>query len=216
MLCLSMAYTDKDIATPHIWNRLEKPVLTPEDEGVRWWENSTMYKSSVIRDTEKVTGHDFVMYYNARGDSINPGRGAESIGMAVSDDMIHWKRFLRDPVLNHHKGITGDAVIQKIDDVYVMFYFRAYWPKGQTVVYNNFACSYDLVNWTEWDQPRLIEPSEEYDNMFAHKSFVVKWNGVVYHFYNAVTKQGDRGIAVAASKNLGKSTLSFNSEIPKE
>ena len=216
LLCISMAHTEGDIAQPHIWNRLEKPVFTPEDEDVRWWENSTMYKSSVVRDTEKLTGHNFVMYYNARGDSINPGRGAERIGMAVSDDMVNWKRFKRDPVLNHHKGITGDAVIQKIGDVYVLFFFRAYWPEGKTVVYNSFACSYDLQNWTEWDGEHLIVPSEDYDNMFAHKSFVVKWNGVVYHFYNAVNKKGDRGIAVATSKNLGKSEITFSPSVTTE
>lgn len=211
LLCIGMANTDKDITTPHIWDRLDNPVLTPIDEDVRWWENSTMYKSSVIRDTEKLTGHDFVMYYNARGDSINPARGAERIGMAVSDDMVHWERYQRDPVINHHKGISGDAYIQKIGDLYVMFYFRAYWPKGKTVVYNNFACSYDLSNWTDWEGEKLIVPSEDYDNLFAHKSFVVKWKGVVYHFYNAVNKGEDRGIAVATSVDMGKSTLTFNS-----
>jgi hypothetical protein len=45
--------------------------------------------------------------------------------------------------------------------------------------------------------------------MFAHKSFVVKHNGVVYHFYCAVNKAEQRGIAVATSKDLGKSEMNF-------
>jgi len=45
--------------------------------------------------------------------------------------------------------------------------------------------------------------------MFAHKSFVVKHNGVVYHFYCAVNKAEQRGIAIATSKDLGKSKLNF-------
>ena len=151
------------------------------------------------------------MYYNARGDSINPDRGAERISMAVSDDMVNWKRFGDKPVLNHHKGITGDAVIQKIGDVYVMFFFRAYWPDGQTVVYNSFAASYDLVHWTEWNGQHLIEPSENYDDLFAHKAYVIKVDDVVYHYYNAVDKLGNRGIALATSKDLGKSPMNFNS-----
>ncbi|MFB6320083.1 hypothetical protein [Saccharicrinis sp. FJH54] len=212
LLSISMAYTEKDPAIPHIWQTLGKPVLMPNDKDARWYDNSTMYKSFVIEDKQKLTGHQFLMYYNARGDSVNPGRGAERISMAVSDDMINWKRFGTQPMMNHHKGITGDAVFQKIDDIYVMFYFRAYWPEGQTVVYNSFACSYDLVNWTDWNGPHLIEPSENYDNLFAHKAYVIKHDGIVYHFYNAVDKLGNRGIALATSKDIGKSNLQFKSK----
>lgn len=211
LLSVGMAYTKEDPATLHQWDRLKKPVMTSKDEDARWYDNSTIYKNFVIEDKEHLTGHPFVMYYNARGDSINPDHGAERISMAVSDDMVHWKRFGDKPVLNHDKGITGDAVIQKIGDVYVMFFFRAYWPDGKTVVYNSFAASYDLVHWTEWNGPHLIEPSESYDNLFAHKAFVIKVDGVVYHFYNAVDKLGNRGIALATSKDLGKSPMTFNS-----
>lgn len=209
LLSMGIAYTDQDPATVHEWKYQDKPVLMSTDADVRWWENSTMYKSSVIRDKEKLTGHQFVMYYNARGDSINPGRGAERIGMAVSDDMKTWSRFQKNPVLNHHKGITGDAFIQKIGDVYVMFYFGAFWNKERSNAFNRFACSYDLVNWTDWTGEDLIAPSEPYDELFAHKSFVIKWKGTVYHFYCAVNKKEQRGIAVATSKDLGKSAMGF-------
>jgi predicted GH43/DUF377 family glycosyl hydrolase len=211
LLAIGIAFTSKDPADVHEWKRIDKPVLMPTDPDVRWWENSTMYKSSVIWDKSKLTGHPFVMYYNARGDSLNPGRGAERIGMAVSDDMTHWKRFNNDPVINHHKGISGDAYLQKINDVWVMFYFGAFW-KGKSSAFNRFACSYDLVNWTDWQGEDLIAPSESYDELFAHKSFVVKHEGVVYHFYCAVNKKDDRGIAVATSVDKGKSGLRFNSK----
>jgi predicted GH43/DUF377 family glycosyl hydrolase len=210
LLSIGMAYTSKDPTVVHEWHRLERPVLMSTDSDVRWWENSTMYKSTVIRDKEKHTGHPFVMYYNARGDSLNPGRGAERIGMAVSDDMIHWKRFNNDPVINHHKGISGDAYLQKMNDVWVMFYFGAFW-KDAPAAFNRFACSYDLMHWTDWQGEDLIAPSEPYDELFAHKSYVVKHDGVVYHFYCAVNKNEDRGIAVATSVDKGKSKLRFNS-----
>lgn len=211
VLSIGIAWTDRDPSAVHDWIRLEKPVLSPLDEDVRWWENSTMYKSSVLWDRERNTGHPFVMYYNARGDSLNPNRGAERIGMAVSDDMVHWSRYMGNPVINHHRGISGDAVIQKIGDVYVMFYFGAFW-EGTSGAFNRFACSYDLIHWTDWDGPDLIAPDETYDEVFAHKSCVIKYEGVVYHFYCAVNKQMDRGIALAASADLGISDLEFNSE----
>ncbi len=210
LLSIGMAYTENDPTKAHEWKRLDKPVLMATDEDVRWWENNTMFKSSVIWDKSKTTGYPFVMYYNARGDSLKPHRGAERIGMAVSEDMINWIRFGIGPVINHHKGISGDAVIQKIDDVWVMFYFGAFWPTRKDAdAFNRFACSYDLVNWTEWEGEDLIAPSEPYDNWFAHKSFVIKYEGVVYHFYCAVNKNEDRGIALATSVDLGKSNLVF-------
>lgn len=216
VLSFGMAYTEKDPASPQQWSRLNKPVLAPADPDAGWYDNITMYKCYVQEDKDQLTGHRFVMFYNAKGDSISKVRGAERISMAFSDDMVNWKRFAGNPVLNHHLGITGDAVIQKIGDLYVMFFFRAYWPEGKTVVYNSFAASYDLLNWTEWDGPKLIEPGESYDNQFAHKSFVMKVDDMVYHFYNAVDTLGNRGIALATSKNLGKSELKFKTAAESE
>jgi predicted GH43/DUF377 family glycosyl hydrolase len=122
---------------------------------------------------------------------------------------VHWKRFGEGPILGlHNYGITGDPVIQKIDDVWVMFYFGAFW-KDRKGTFNRFACSYDLVNWKDWNGEDLIRPSESYDEKFANKSFVVKHKGVVYHFYCAVNNKDRRGIAVATSKDVGKSKINF-------
>src|SRR5699024_3288724 len=206
LLSIGIAYTKKNPAKPHEWKRLDQPVLSVKDKDVSWWDNHKLYKSTIIWDKSELTGHPFVMYYNANGDSISETKGAERIGMAVSDDMIHWDRYGENPVLDHHTGITGDAYIQKIGDVWVMFYFGAFWPHTSGA-FNRFACSYDLVHWTDWKGKNLIEPSEPYDEVFAHKSFVVKWKGVVYHFYCAVNKPFQRGIAVATSKDLGESDL---------
>ncbi len=210
LLSIGIASTQKDPATVHEWNRLPKPVLKSTDADARWSENATMYKSSVIWDKRKLTGHPFVMYYNAKGDSLNKARGAERINMAVSDDMTHWQRFGKGPVINHNVGISGDAVIQNMGNLYVMFYFGAFWAerKGDGA-FNRFACSYDLVNWTDWTGADLIRPSEPYDETFAHKSCVIKYNGVVYHFYCAVNKKDQRGIAVATSTDMGKSKVQF-------
>ena len=212
LLSIGIAYTDKEPTLVHEWQRLEKPVLGPDDQDVRWYDNGTLYKSSVIQDRKKMTGYPFIMYYNARGDSVNPAKGAERISMAVSNDLVHWERFGSEPLINHHKGISGDAVIQKIDDVYVMFYFGAFWPDQDAAAFNRFACSYDLIHWTDWKGPNLIEPTEEYDGLFAHKSYVLKHEGIVYHFYNAVDKKGNRGIALATSKDIGKSKIIFKSD----
>lgn len=211
-LAIGIANTNNDPAKPHEWNRLSQPVLSSTDKDVRWWENRKLYKSTIIRDKSKSLGSEFIMYYNANGDSSGnkpKWRWFERIGMAVSDDMVTWKRYHADPVMEHGVGITGDAVIQKINDVWVMFYFGAFWETRKNETFNRFACSYDLVNWTDWKGDDLIKSSEPYDAKYAHKSFVVKWKGVVYHFYCAVDNKDHRGIAVATSVDKGKSKLQF-------
>lgn len=177
----------------HNWNTTNQPVLSPDDKDVRWFENKTIYKSLVIKDTLAHTGHPYVMYYNAKGED-----DFESIGMAVSNDMTTWKRYGENPVISRGKGICGDAQIAKYNDIYIMFYFGAFWKPG---AFERFACSYDLINWTDWTGPDLIAPSEGYDKKYAHKPWVIKWNGIVYHFYNAVGENG-RIIALATSKVL--------------
>lgn len=177
-----------------LWQTYERPVLSPEDEDARWFENKTIYKSLVIRDEKLHTGHPFIMYYNAKGDTAD----YESIGMAVSNDMLHWKRYGEDPVITRYQGICGDAQIARYEDLYIMFYFGAFWEPG---AFERFACSYDLIHWTDWQGEHLIKPSEDYDQQYAHKPWVIQWEGVVYHFYNAVGHQG-RVIALATSRDL--------------
>jgi predicted GH43/DUF377 family glycosyl hydrolase len=198
-LSLGVAWT-KDATAAGEWNRLAKnPVLSPHDADAREFETKTLYKSQVIHDKSRSLGAPFVMFYNAKFKN-----GYERIGMALSDDMVRWHRFGTNCVVANGEakknGISGDPQLVKMGDVWTMFYFGAGWkPKA----FDTFACSYDLVHWTKWDGANLIEPSEPFDKTYAHKPWVLKWNGVVYHFYCAVGSEG-RVIALATSKDLGR------------
>jgi len=79
-----------------------------------------------------------------------------------------------------------------------MFYFGAGWKPG---AFDTFAASYDLVHWTKWTGPDLVAPSLPWDQTYAHKPWLLKHDGVVYHFYCAVGTEG-RVIAVATSRDL--------------
>lgn len=191
-LMIGMAWTG-DPTKPEPWTRLEAPVLTRDQPDCREWEKLTQYKSNIIHDKNASLGYPFVMFYNAKTKS-----GYERIGMAVSKDMKTWLRYGKDPVIDNGKGLSGDPQVVRMGDVWVMFYFGAIWkPKA----FDTFACSYDLVQWTKWTGPHLIEPSVPWDQQYAHKPWVVKHDGVVYHFYNAVGKEG-RTIALATSRDL--------------
>ena len=187
-----------DCAQNAEWERLPRPALSPSDAESRYFEKLTLYKSNIIYDKNKTLGARFVMYYNAKTES-----GYERIGIAVSDDMENWRRFGKEPVIDNGKGLSGDPQIVKIGDVWVMFYFGAGWgnPQSKAAAFDTFACSYDLVNWTKWNGKNLVEPSESFDKTYAHKPWLLKHNGIVYHFYCAVGDRG-RAIALATSKDL--------------
>lgn len=218
-LNMGMASTKGDITQAHPWETSPSPVLSINDKSAQWWEKLTHYKSTVYWDKNKTLGKPFVMFYNAGG--INPANQlkAERIGIALSGNMTSWRRLpLRtakrktgNPVFFHEALgiITGDAQIVKFPHYYVMFYFSAYNPERKYNAYNTFAVSRDLVNWQDWEGADLVYPSKPYDDMFAHKSYVLKHQGVVYHFYCAVNHAGQRGIAVATSVPMGRSQVSF-------
>ena len=218
-LNMGMAFTKGDITQAHPWETSPSPVLSINDKSAQWWEKLTHYKSTVYWDKNKTLGKPFVMFYNAGG--INPANQlkAERIGIALSSNMTSWRRLpLRtakrktgNPVFFHEAPgiITGDAQIVKFPHYYVMFYFSAYNPVRKYNAYNTFAVSRDLVNWQDWEGADLVYPSKPYDDMFAHKSYVLKHQGVVYHFYCAVNHAGQRGIAVATSVPMGRSQVSF-------
>ena len=215
-LSIGIASTSGSITTAHPWDTQTKPLLSYDDEDAQWWEHMTQYKSTIywIKDKkQRIQGEEqypFVMFYNAGGkDEIHPK--GERIGIALSKDMKRWKRYQGNPVFAHDSDgtITGDAQIVRMDDLWVMFYFSAFHPDREYNAFNTFAVSRDLIHWYDWEGPDLIWPTKKYDEMFAHKSYVVKHNGVVYHFYCAVNDAGQRGIAVATSKHLGKSEVNF-------
>jgi predicted GH43/DUF377 family glycosyl hydrolase len=196
-LSIGLAYT-ADPTVAHEWTRLpQNPVLGPLQPDVRPFEKETLYKSQIIHDPARTLGHPFVMYYNGKL-KVN----YEQIGMAVSDDMVNWKRYGTGPVVVNGEqkqvGISGDPQIARVGDLWVMFYFGAFWKPG---AFDTFAVSRDLVNWTKWEGSHLVQSSEPFDNKYAHKPWVVKWNGTVYHFYCAVGNDG-RVLALATSKEM--------------
>lgn len=200
-LSIGLASTS-DPTQPAEWQRLaDNPVLTPSQADVRDFERTTLYRPAIVRDSTRSLGAQFVMFYNGK----SPPYGHESIGIAVSDDLRAWRRYGHGAVISNIGtspwAISGDPQIVRMGELWVMFYFGAFW---QPNAFDTFACSYDLVRWTKWTGAHLVEPSEPYDQQFAHKPWILKHAGVVYHFYCAVGAEG-RVIALATSKELNLS-----------
>ena len=229
-LNIGLAWTSSDITQAHEWQSDDKPLISIDDKDAQWWEKLTEYKSTIYSLTpgpfpkgegsglpKELRKYRFIMYYNAGG--VNPMNNlkAERIGIALSNDLKKWKRYEDNPVFANEVGgiITGDAQIAKMGKHYVMFYFKAYDPSRKYNAFNTFAVSRDLIHWQRWEGEDLIWPTKPYDEMFAHKSYVVKHDGIVYHFYCAVNNDQQRGIAVATSVPMGRSEVCFPKPEPK-
>ena len=202
-LSTGVAWTDNPSSIRE-WTRYEgNPVLQPSDTDARTFEGKTIYTHFTVDNPARSCGGRFVNFYNAKPRDV----WRETIGMAVSDDMLHWRRVGSGPGVENgapsQHCISGDPMIRRIGDVWVMFYFGYKWWDDVEGAFDTFACSRDLLHWTKWEGEPLVRPSEPFDAIHAHKPWVLKHDGVVYHWYCAVSRQGCRevrGIALATSK----------------
>lgn len=205
-LAIGVATAD-DPSAARLWSRIgDRPVLAPWDKDARWFEDVTLFKSFVVTDEKRALGGRYVMFYNAKTGEMAGRRvpWLESIGIAVSDNMRTWTRYGKDPVIldwdaPDRAAISGDPMIRRIGDKWVMFYFGYLWGRFKKRAGETFAASRDLVHWTKWTGEPLVVPSEPWDCDHAHKPWVIKHKGVVYHFYCAVGKRG-RVLALATSQ----------------
>lgn len=194
-LYMGMCFHDSALSEDVL--RLSSPILRPDDPDIRPFEDKTLYKSCMLSDRIGASCHAYINVYNAKGHDDR-----ERIYLAVSDDGIHWERYGDRAAIDNTGGdniISGDPQIIMIDDMYVMLYFRYDRGKG---AYNTFAASYDLVNWTRWERTPLIYPEHDFENVHAHKPWLITHDGVVYHFYCACNKRHERFIALATSKEI--------------
>ena len=196
-LSMGIATTD-DFLNFDGYTKLPKPVLSGSDPDARVGETLTVYKADMFYDSLNTLGHKYVCAYNAKDMTHR-----ESIFLAVSDDGINWKRYGERAILPitdcpESVRINGDPQIIMVDGYYVMLYFICDCNAG---AYNTFAVSEDLVNWTKWDGAPLVKSEYDWENVYAHKQWVIKENGIVYHYYCAVNEK-ERFIALATSKPM--------------
>jgi predicted GH43/DUF377 family glycosyl hydrolase len=203
---------------------LTAPILTPLD-GMPW-EHGGLYRPDLLLDDGI-----YYLYYNAKTDNLPKVEGGgwhEQTGVATSKDLTHWTRSPLNPILpNGPRGSatypTGNPlhdVTPQVTDArdsrfasnpYVvkeggrlaMFYFGfGYRRPGRAC--EMLALGSDPFHFTKVAEV-LIDTGAPgtIDETFAHKPSVIYHEGMLYHFYCAVSgKYPDevRGIAVARSK----------------
>lgn len=198
---LMMGYAScEDILDFESYRKNPAPILRPDDPDARYGETRTLYKAAMFTDEKKTLGYPYVCVYNAKNET-----NRESIFLAVSEDGENWKRYGDGAVISvfdcdDSVCINGDPQIVRLDGRYVMFYFMFGSKTGGA--YDTFAVSDDLVHWTKWEGEPLIHCEYEWENVHAHKPWVICDNGVVYHFYCASNDRNERYIAVATSREI--------------
>jgi hypothetical protein len=173
----------------------------------------------------------YYLYYNAKTDTLPSSEGGgwrEQTGVATSPDLKNWTRYKGNPILpNGPRGsatypaanplsttqpATPDArdsrfasnpfVVQNGRDFAMFYYGFRYERPGR-------ACEMLALGVNPYSFIKvpgvLIDTGAPgtIDETFAHKPSVVTHEGVLYHFYCAVSGQypnETRGIAVARSK----------------
>ena len=176
------------------WTRYKEPILSAKD-GKYAYEQGIIWKLFVIYNEED--GKYYGYYNTATGPEITCG--------ATSDDILHWTRMDTNPLIVPENGWgnthNADPDVVKIGDYWVMFYFTS--KPGQDGVIDSFAVSKDMTHWQK-SFKSLTELNDSWCCWHAHKPCVVKHNGVVYHYYCAVTWYPEyaRTIAVNTSIDL--------------
>lgn len=164
------------------WHFLEEPVFSWKDGGD--WEAGGLYKACIVARQGK-----WHLFYNAKT------RGEpwiEQTGMAVSEDLLHWERCPKNPVLKTDPGrwdstFVSDPYVVFDGTKWLCFYYGIGGLDKEDGLYHaeeGLAVSQDFVHWEKVEEPILKHgPLGSYDNHHAHKPAMAYANGVLYHFY---------------------------------
>ena len=181
------------------WQRAKAtPTLAVQDADCAAWEQDCIYQPWLVEHE----GRWYDFYNAAHG-------GTEQIGVAVSSDLLNWRRHGANPVLRNRPGgydaeFASDPKVFRDGDHWTMFYFGV----GHGGAHIMTAFSRDLLHWTADPEPLYKAGGHPggLDKQYAHKISLVfnPKNDTFYLFYCACGNDG-RGIGLLTSKPLAES-----------
>jgi hypothetical protein len=203
--------------------QLTEPILFPQDGAA--WEHGGLYRPDLMLDRGT-----YYLYYNAKTDPLPKNEGGgwhEQTGVATSTDLETWKRWPENPLLRngqrgastYPQGITAARNAPAVDardsrfasnpfvvkngcDFAMLYFGFGYQRPGRAC--EMIALGVDPFTFVKVPEV-LIDTGApgSIDETFAHKPSVITHEGMLYHFYCAVSgnyPNERRGIAVARSK----------------
>ena len=181
--------------------QIDEPCLRSEDGAD--WESGGLYKPCLVEH-----GGTYYLFYNAKTKNLPGGKGwREQTGVATSTDLKTWKRYAGNPIIPNgpawspDERFASDPCVLLDGNRWVFFYYsldRA--GKARDLL----ALGPDPFHPVKVDEILIdVGPPGSVDSTYAHKPGVVSRQGVLYHFYCAVSGRWPnevRGISVARSK----------------
>ena len=182
---------------------LTDPILFPADGAP--WEHGGLYRPNLIEDNGT-----FYLFYNAKTDTLPDSEGGgwhEQSGVATSRDLQHWTRYVGNPILTNGGKDSRDArfasnpFVMRHGDLWAMYYFGYdFSSKARELL----ALGHDPFHFSKVNEIMIdVGKPGTVDETFAHKPSAIYHDGVLYHFYCAVSGKWPnevRGISVARSK----------------
>lgn len=181
------------------WYRFEKnPILSPgakDDE----WDNDLVCHADILHN--KGT---YYMFY----DGSEKGIWKESIGIAVSKDLINWKKIANNPVFKSgsfwwdKKHVSRCCVIKGKDKYFYMF-FAGHDGSCERI---GVARSKDLLSWEKFKKEPIINLGNkgDWDERFVSDPKVIK----VKNYY-LMTYTGYRGYKACIGLVFSRSPVSW-------
>ncbi len=169
------------------------PILKPDPKCA--WEAGGLYKSWLLE-----SDGTYYLFYNAKNKTDKSVPWIEQTGVAISTDLVNWKRHPDNPVLLvGSKGdfddiFASDPCVFRHNDMWVMFYFG---NCSDGHARDGAAFSNDLIHWQKGNEILVdIGPVGSIDSRHAHKPGIISKDGRLHHFYCAA--------APATNKCLGE------------
>lgn len=205
LFCVSTAMAKADDTRPaHLErHKLAELVFEPRTDQPDLFDSSAVECPMVVRFDGR-----WLMFYTAIKRS--EGQADSTIGIAVSDDLIHWKE--RRQVLQRgpegafdHGGISGPFVWvedDRLQMIYIGFPRLGYERKPGR---HGLASSRDGIQWTkaEFNPVHDVGPPGSWNDACLFKPFVMKHHDKYWMFYNAFgTSDNCEQIGLATSTDL--------------
>jgi predicted GH43/DUF377 family glycosyl hydrolase len=182
---------------------LTEPILFPADGAS--WEHGGLYRPNLVEENGV-----YYLYYNAKTDTLPKSEGGgwrEQTGVATSRDLKHWTRYAGNPILRNGDHDSRDAhfasnpFVVRNGREWGMYYFGLDF-KGKAcemLALGRGPFHFEKVNEVLID----VGAPGTVDEDYAHKPSVIFHDGMLYHFYCAVSGKYPndvRGVSVARSK----------------
>jgi len=136
----------------------------------------------------KYNGKYWMCYYGNNDIGLEGGRG--SIGLAFSEDLIHWEKFSHNPILSCNegkdweKGTLYKGCLIKSNNEFLLFYnakSKVYPPWREQI---GLATSKDLKNWKRYSGNPILKNSKSgWDKLYVADPQVCHWGDLWLMFY---------------------------------